>query len=145
MAEQATYAVIVLGVRQQFEQQPPVLLLRDELDRTLEITIGLCEALAIQLALNGTVVGRPLTHDLLLSIAEHLDTPVERVIIDDVSNNTYYARLILATPDGPVSLDCRPSDGIAVALRAHVPIEATDAVMAGGEPDAGEEQLDLPE
>lgn len=62
-------------------------------------------------------MGRPLTHALLLSIAEHLDTPVQRVIID-MSNNTYYARLILTTPDGPFSFDCPSSDGNAVAIRA---------------------------
>jgi len=125
----------VIGIHQR-EQDPPLLVLQDERGRPLEMTIGLCEALSIEMALNGAAALRPLTHDLLLSLTEHLETPVERVVIDDYSKQTYYARFILTTPDGPVSLDCRPSDGIAVALRAHVPIEATDAVMLGEELDS---------
>jgi hypothetical protein len=74
-----------------------------------------------------------LTHDLLLSLADHLETTIESVVIDDYSKGTYYARLILNTADGPISLDCRPSDGIAVALRANVPIVATESVILGEE------------
>ena len=131
MANQ-THPLTVVGIRQR-EQDPPLLILRDDCGRTLEMTIGLCEALSIEMALNGAVAVRPLTHDLLLSLTEHLETPVERVVIDDYSMQTYYARFVLTTPDGPISLDCRPSDGIAVALRAHIPIEATEDVILGVE------------
>ena len=124
------HILTVVSVRQQ-HQETPILVLRDELGRLLEMPIGLCEALSIELALNGAASIRPFTHDLIFALTEHLEAPVERVIIDDYSNQTYYARLILTTPDGPVSLDCRPSDAIAVALRAQAPIEATESVMLG--------------
>lgn len=126
--EQALYEVQVLGVRQ-YEQQEALLMLEDTAGRELEIPVGLCEGLAIQLALAGTSVGRPLTHDLLLILAEELDAPVGRVLIDDYSQGTFYARLMLTTPEGEIALDCRPSDAIATALRAHAPIYATEAVM----------------
>jgi len=131
MEDYELHPITVIGVNQQSEQEAPMLVLEDDLDRQFELSIGLCEALAIQLAVNGTAVGRPLTHDLLLSLADHLDATVDSMVIDDFSNGIYYARLILRTPDGPISLDCRPSDGIAVALRARVPILATDPVIAG--------------
>lgn len=128
----------VIGIRQVNEETAPVLVMQDDRGRSLEIGIGLCEALAIQLALNKTVVGRPLTHDLILSLADHLEAQVAQVIIDDFSKNTYFARLVLFTEDGEVSLDCRPSDGIALALRSEIPIYAAEAVMTG-EPAPGEE------
>ena len=133
MVDNELHALTVIGIRHAGEQEPPLLVMQDERGRHLEIYIGLCEALAIQLALNKTVVGRPLTHDLFLSIAEQLDARVEHLVIDDVSKGTYYARLLLATAEGEAPLDCRPSDGIALALRAHITIFATDAVMLGEE------------
>lgn len=132
MADYELYPITVFGVNQQSEQEAPSLVL-DNHERQFEMAIGLCEALAIQLALNHTPVGRPLTHDLLLSLAEHLEAAIDSVVIDDFSKGTYYARLILRTTDGPISLDCRPSDGIALALRANVPIAATEAVILGAE------------
>ncbi len=139
MVNGTLHPLTVIGIRQAGEQDPPVLMLHDDLDRQLDIGIGLCEALAIQLAINKTVVGRPLTHDLFLAVADHLDTRVDRVIIDDVSKGIYYARLILAGDSGEVALDCRPSDGIALALRANIPILAAEAVMHGDTADAEEE------
>ncbi|MHB9022811.1 MAG: bifunctional nuclease family protein [Armatimonadota bacterium] len=124
------HPLTVVGIRQQDEQKP-LLLLEDEHGRQLEIPIGLCESLAIQLALEQTKIGRPLTHDLLLVLADRLRAPVKRVVIDDLSQGTFFARLILDSLDGEIGLDCRPSDGIAVALRAHVPIMATEEVIAG--------------
>lgn len=123
-------------LRREDREASPVLLLEDDLGRTLEIAIGLCEALAIERVLEGQRAVRPLTHDLLLSLAERLEAPVDRVVIDDLSAGTYYARLILNTDDGLVSIDCRPSDGIALALRAHAPIFASDSVMATGDREA---------
>ncbi len=134
MAEYELYPITVIGVKQAGDLEAPSLVLEDNLDRQFEMRpIGVCEALAIQLALNHTPVGRPLTHDLLLSLADHLEATIESVVIDDYSKGTYYARLILSTADGPISLDCRPSDGIAIALRANVPIVATESVILGEE------------
>ena len=108
-----------------------MLVLEDELSRQLEIPIGLCEARAIKIMLTEEQVPRPITHDLLKTITDQLAAPVNRVVIDDLSHNTYYARLMLNGPDGEISLDCRPSDGIALALRAHATIWATEDVIRG--------------
>jgi len=135
------HPLTIIGVRQLTEEQSPVLMMQDDQGRGLEIPIGLCEALALQLALNKTVVKRPLTHELILSLADHLEAQPAQVVIDDVSKHTYFARLILYTVDGEVSLDCRPSDGIALALRADIPVMATDNVMIREErPEETEEE-----
>jgi bifunctional DNase/RNase len=131
MVNHDLHPLSVIGLRQPQDDQPPVLVMQDDLGRNLEIAIGLCEALAIQLALNKTAIGRPLTHDLILSIADHLQVTPLRVVIDDISKGTYYARLILTSEDGDLSLDCRPSDGVAIALRAEVPILAAETVLLG--------------
>jgi bifunctional DNase/RNase len=123
----------VAGVDQATEQQRPLLRLGDDLGRPLHIPIGACEALAIQLGINHTIVGRPLTHDLFLGLAERLQGAVVRVIIDDCSGGTYFARLIMDTPDGEVSLDSRPSDAVAIALRCGAELFASEAVMLGEE------------
>ena len=65
----------------------------------------------------------------LLIIANRLHAPVSRVIIDDYSSHTYFARIILNVATGPVNLDCRPSDGVALAIRTQAPILASEAVM----------------
>jgi len=132
------HPLTIIGIRQLNEEQSPVLVMQDDIGRGLEIDIGLCEASALQLALNKTIVGRPLTHELILSLADHLEALPAQVIIDDVSKDTYFARLVLFTPDGEVSLDCRPSDGIALALRSEIPIMVTDNVMTAKK-GAGEE------
>jgi len=138
------HPLTIAGMRKAHNEQPPILVLQDAAQRTLEIEIGLCEMLAIQLALDKAAAGgRPLTHDLLLSIAEHLEAEIARLLIDDVSRGTYYARLILATSEGEISLDCRPSDGIALALRANAPILAAENVMQGDD-DAASPQSDAP-
>lgn len=131
MAESDLHPLTVEGLIQRNEGESPVLVLRDELERVLEIPIGLCEALAIQRALVHEDSGRPLTHALMLNIAVRLHASISRLVIDDYSNGTYYARLILNSPNGSLMLDCRPSDGIALALRVHAPIFASDLVMQG--------------
>jgi bifunctional DNase/RNase len=129
-----TVALTVVGLHHDSEDEEfPLLVLRDDHGRTLEIRIGLCEAMAIQLALAGASVPRPLTHDLFVNLTDSLDTRVAYLLIDDFSQGTYYARLVMHTSGDPVKLDCRPSDGIAIALRTGVSILATAQVMEGGE------------
>ena len=132
MTESHLHPLTVESIQQREDKESPLLQLQDDLGRLLEIPIGLCEALAIQRAIEGQQTARPLTHDLILALADRLEAPVARLVIDDYSNGTYYARLILTSSDGPVSLDCRPSDGVALALRAKAPILASDAVMEEG-------------
>jgi bifunctional DNase/RNase len=110
---------------------PPLLIAHDDRGRLLEIPLGMCEALAVRNALMGEKISRPLTHDLLFTLTEQLEAPLRHAVIDDFSNDLFYARLVLQGADGEVSLDCRPSDAIALALRAGVPIFVTDAVMDG--------------
>lgn len=128
--------VDVVGV---FEQQQapdeeqestPLLVLRDGSDRELHVPVGSCEGLAIHLAIQQRVVPRPLTHDLGIRILERLSTSVERVVIDDLSDQVYHASLHLAAEEGAISVPARPGDAVALALRAEAPVYVTEEVFA---------------
>jgi len=110
-----------------------VVLLRDQQQRNLPIWIGPCEATAIWLKLAGahasSMVRRPMTHDLCLSIIERLGGRVERILIDDYSNETYYAKIQLAANGSATLVDARPSDAIALALRCGAPVWVSDQIM----------------
>jgi uncharacterized protein len=99
-------------------------------DRMLPIVIGLHEASSIKLKLSGINPPRPLTHDLLYATIMSLNAVCERVIIDKLEENTFHAKLMMRTSSGDVrSVDARPSDSIALAVRAHVPIFVEDAIV----------------
>jgi uncharacterized protein len=99
-------------------------------DRMLPIVIGLHEASSIKLKLSGINPPRPLTHDLLYSTIMSLNGVCERVIIDKLEENTFHAKLMIKTASGDVrAIDARPSDSIALAVRAHVPIYVEDAIV----------------
>lgn len=125
------HPLTIVNFTPQDEQGEVNVIMEDELGRPLTIPVGACGAQAIMLALRQVRIDRPLTHELLLTLAEYLGARIDRVIIDDYSMNVYYARLMLDTAAGFISLDCRPSDGLAVALRAGVPFFATENVMTG--------------
>jgi bifunctional DNase/RNase len=125
------HPLTIVNFSPQDEQGEVNVLMEDDLGRQLSIPVGACGAQAIMLALRRVRIDRPLTHELLLTLAEYLDARVDRLVIDDLSKNVYYARLVLETATGPISLDCRPSDGLAVVLRADAPFFATDSVMEG--------------
>ena len=127
------HAVTTIGLRHLTEQDHPTLYLQDEEEREIHIAIGLCEANAIRMVIDNETFPRPLTHDLLLVLLEEMHATVDHVIIDDISNGIYYCRLVLNGDGGETILDCRPSDGVALALRARVPILISDAVTLGGE------------
>jgi bifunctional DNase/RNase len=121
-----------------------VVLLRDETGRVLPIWIAPCEAAAIWLRLEHdqarALVRRPMTHDLLLSVMERLGISVERVVVDDLSNGTYYATLYLQRNGERFGVDSRPSDAIALGLRAESPVFVSEEVMTqAGEVIAEEE------
>jgi len=107
-------------------------LLRDHRDRSLPIWIGECEAVAIHLKLEGRDMPRPMTHDLLLNIIRRLNAEVLHLTIDDLWQSTFYAKLVLQVGEEKIEIDCRPSDGIAIALRANAPIYVVDDVMEEG-------------
>ncbi|MBU3933603.1 MAG: bifunctional nuclease family protein [Candidatus Omnitrophica bacterium] len=98
--------------------------------RTLPIIIGIPEASAIKLKISGIRTPRPMTHDLLKNIIEQLGATLKEVIIDRLEENTFYAKLVLnGTGDKAVVVDARPSDSIALALRAGCPIFATENLL----------------
>ncbi|MFM8552195.1 MAG: bifunctional nuclease family protein [Nitrospiraceae bacterium] len=107
-----------------------IVILRDEQhDEVLPIWVGAAEGTAIKMALDGTVPARPMSHDLIRSFTEHLNVKVTRAVINDVKSNTYYAKVHLATPEGEQTVDSRPSDAIALALRTNSPIFVTQEVL----------------
>jgi bifunctional DNase/RNase len=123
--------VDVLGLNLETRSGMPLVLLReqDTPHRVLPIFIGAREAMAIALALSGQPPSRPLTHDLLAALIETLDAHVDHVEVTEVHEGTFVAELALRGPHGGVSLDSRPSDAIALALRVDAPLFASDAVL----------------
>jgi hypothetical protein len=96
----------------------PVVLLVDESEqRVLPIWVGPFEAQAIAMAIQGVKVARPMTHDLIKSLCDHLGVSIRSVIINDIKDGTYFAEIYLQTASGEVIVDSRPSDAIALALR----------------------------
>ena len=101
----------------------PVVILKDiDGSHYLPIPIGPFEATAIALALEGAPVPRPLSHDLMRSILETLNANLEQVVIHDIKDSTFFAKLIVRTNGVLQEIDARPSDGIALALRVPAPI-----------------------
>ncbi len=111
-------------------EAPVVLLFVPPEEMCLPIWIGAAEAASIALALRGESIGRPLTHDLLAMVIDGLDGRVERVVITDQRDGTYFARVYLGREDHVVAVDARPSDSIALALRTDAPIFLEEAVLA---------------
>lgn len=110
--------------------QSPVVVLREENgERALPIWIGAGEASAIHMQMAHLSVGRPLTHDLLVSAIRGLGAVLHRVVITRVEHNTYFAQLELRVENRDVNLDARPSDSIAVALRTGSPIFAEEELL----------------
>jgi hypothetical protein len=99
-------------------------------DRILPIVIGLHEASSIKMKLSGVNPPRPLTHDLLYATIRSLNAVIEHVVIDTLEDNTFHAKLKIRTSTGEIrAVDARPSDSIAVAVRAHVPIYVEDMIV----------------
>lgn len=110
-------------------QQNVVILREAEGERILPIWIGPGEAQAIRRILSDEPFPRPLTHDLLVLIVEGLKAKVTRVVISDLKENTFYATVIVERDSEVLSIDARPSDSIAVALRAKAPIFVNDKLL----------------
>ncbi len=108
----------------------PIIILKDPDERTaLPIWIGLIEASSIATELEKIQLARPMTHDLLKSILEQLKVVVEKVEITDLADNTFYANVYLKGESKSFVMDSRPSDAIALALRANAPIYVDPRVM----------------
>lgn len=117
------------GVRLEVPSSVPVMMLRESggRRRVIPIYIGGPEASAIHYALEGIVPERPLTHDLLISMIDELGHQVDRLVLTEVRDHTYFAELRL--DGGEVAVSCRPSDGVAVAIRAGVQIFAEASLV----------------
>jgi len=120
----------VEGIRVSLMNYQRVVILKEkDADRYLPIWIGPAEADAITVRLQDVSVARPLTHDLLRDVMEKLGAQVEYVLINDLSDDTFYARIILNVNGERLEIDSRPSDAIALAVRVQVPIFAEDSVL----------------
>ena len=125
--------VEVVAVMLDPNTQQPVVLMQGRRDkRSLSMVIGLAEANGIAVPLQGLTPPRPLTHDLFLTLFGRLNVSLTRVIITDVRNDIYYAVVHLTANGADMTLDSRPSDAIALAIRAKVPVLVEDRVFEKG-------------
>jgi bifunctional DNase/RNase len=121
---------IVDSIRVNLLNQNRVLFLREaQGERHLPIWIGEFEAQAIVAEMQGMTPQRPLPYDLLMSMLGDLDARVARVVVNDLSHDIYYARIVIERSGEFFEIDSRPSDAIAIAVRAHCPIFVDDTVM----------------
>ena len=109
--------------------QRVVILREKDSDRYLPIWIGPAEADAIAVRLQDVSVARPLTHDLLRNLIEQLGGRVAYIVVNDLSNDTFFARIVLDVNGQTLEIDSRPSDAIALAVRVEAPIYAEDTVL----------------
>lgn len=123
----------VVGVRIELPTNTPILLLREVGgERFLPIWIGTNEATAIALALEGVEPPRPMTHDLLKLVLEAVGSKVERVVVTDLQDGTFFADLVMLRDGEEVVVSARPSDAIALATRTQSPVLASRAVLDEG-------------
>jgi bifunctional DNase/RNase len=109
--------------------QRVVILKEKDADRYLPIWIGPAEADAIAVRLQDVAVARPLTHDLLRSMLDALGGAVQYIVVNDLANDTFFARIIMEVDGRTMEIDSRPSDAIALAVRVQVPIFAEETVL----------------
>lgn len=108
----------------------PIVVLRDvKGERILPIWVGIFEANAIALQIENVTTPRPMTHDLLRNVIHDLKGSVERIVVSDLKDNTFYAIIYLRVGGDIVAVDSRPSDAIALALRARAPIFVEESVI----------------
>ncbi len=121
----------LIGVRVELPTNNPIVLLKETTGRgrVLPIFIGGPEATAIALALDGVETPRPMTHDLLVTLLGELGARLERIVVTDLQEGTFFADLHLQTPSGPKVVSSRPSDAIALAVRVGAPLFAEEHVV----------------
>ena len=123
----------------------PIIILRDgDGGRILPIWVGVFEANAIALQMENVQTPRPMTHDLLKNVIEDLSAAVERIVVTDLKENTFYAVIHLRTDGRGVVVDARPSDAIALALRAGAPIYVEETVIESARSvEASKDSMDV--
>lgn len=130
MANDSAIEMFVGGLVLDPNTQAPVIVLKDESGEVcLPIWIGIAEATSIASAIKQVSMARPLTHDLMNDVFVELGIKVERIVITELKDSTYFAELVLAHGDKAIILDSRPSDAIALALRATAPIYVMQQVL----------------
>jgi len=130
--------VDVVNVAIDMHSKMPVIVLKEKRgDKTLPIWIGLFEAQSIALAMENIKPPRPLTHDLAKSLIEKLKGKVDKVVINDLRHNTFYAKIFIRQNGEDIQVDSRPSDAIAIALRLKVPIFIEEEVLEKVAIDSG--------
>ncbi len=113
------------------KRQDQVIVLKEkDGERQIPIVIGFMEASSIKIKITGMEIPRPMTHDLLADVMENLGAKLERVLIDKLVHNTYFAKLEIKTKEGGIKrVDARPSDSIAMAVRFKSPIFVAEEVL----------------
>ena len=123
-------AVTIVSLNMDPVTKTPFIILKEiEGNQSLPIWIGLLEATAIASEIEGVKFSRPMTHDLLKNFMDKTDIKVNKIEICDLRDNTYYALIQLTSRGKALSIDSRPSDAIAIALRAKAPIFVSDEVL----------------
>ena len=108
----------------------PIVILKDKAgDRVLPIWVGVFEANAIALQIENISTPRPMTHDLIKNILTEIEAEVQRIVVSDLRDNTFYAMIYLDRDGETIAIDARPSDAIALALRTRSPIFVEDSVV----------------
>ncbi len=121
----------LVGVRVELPANQPIVLLKERSgERFLPIWIGAFEATAIAFALQGIETARPMTHDLMKNILDETGMTMERVVISDLKDGTFYADITLAKDKDKFEISSRPSDAIALAVRMSVPIFSVEQVLS---------------
>ena len=122
----------------------PIIILRDEEgQRVLPIWVGIFEANAIALQIENIATPRPMTHDLLRNVIQDLNAAVQKVVVCDLKENTFYALIYVTVGGESVAIDARPSDAIALALRTRAPIFVEESVIDNARSiDFGAEKAD---
>ncbi len=122
--------VVIDSIRVSLMSQQRIVILREQnADRYLPIWIGVYEAEAITIALQEVEVARPLTHDLLTNIFRQLEARIQRVEVVSLRDDTFFGNIVVEKDGNTINVDARPSDALAVAVRAHVPILVARSVM----------------
>ncbi|MDO9515233.1 MAG: bifunctional nuclease family protein [Syntrophales bacterium] len=122
--------VKVFGLAMDPVTSTPIVILKDlEEKRAIPIWIGLFEASAIATQMEGVNLARPMTHDLMNEILSILGVKVLKIVINDLKNNTFFASIHILKGEVPITIDSRPSDAIALALRAEAPIFIDEKII----------------
>ena len=122
--------VTIDSIRVSLMSQHRVVVLKEvDTDRYLPIWIGPFEADAITIQLQGVQVARPLTHDLLKSVIDQMGATISHIMVSELKNDTFYARIVMDIDGKSMEIDARPSDAIALAVRVNAPLFVAEEVM----------------